>query len=240
MIGWKTILFFMMTAFLANDQHVFGVGGKAILCVPERDMDSRVLSYAEETTNLEIGRGHAPGFAFLFDPAEMRDRFPNYYVNRDKAHPAHIDMLHGSLGFTSLEDRRRWGPAMRARNVEDIWFSRGACPNPLVQRLPETDYYRVKCAANSRDAMIWGQAPQAQTSPPEDNQLVLGTCLYDSVISGPYEGYEFRDCRRVVIIDGFLVDYQFQEQNAGLIPKFDSFLTEKIAQWKENCLGHKL
>jgi len=70
---------------------------------------------------------------------------------------------------------------------------------------------------------------------PSAHTFVLATCDYEVIALGPYQGSERRECHRVLIFDGFMIDYQFAEQNAGLMDRLDTFLEKKIGEWKRNC-----
>lgn len=238
----KTLAAILVLMSLSGDQlHKFGVDGKSILCVPENDLDMPLMAAFEpdDPLYLKPGNGHAPGFSFLFELEEMRQIFPDYYFNPDIPHPPQIDTLHGSLGFTSLEDRRRWGPGGRAHSFKDIWYQRNECHATQIERLKGTSYFRAKCTPKSHFGIIFDRTPDPEVSPPHPHSTVLATCSYRSVFAGPYKDYKFRYCYRTIIVDEFRIDYEFQEQNTKLIPKFDNFLSTKIGKWKENCLGKK-
>jgi hypothetical protein len=65
--------------------------------------------------------------------------------------------------------------------------------------------------------------------------VVVATCLYETISAGKFAGQAVRSCRRVVKLDGFLVDYQIQENNLPLYLQLDAFLQSKIAEWKTRC-----
>lgn len=220
---------------LVDGQHAFGVGGKRILCVPEADMDPLLKAYADESTHLQPGFGHTPGFGFMFRPETMKSTIPSYVVVQGfEGHP-YANALSGTVGFLDKNDRARLGPAMRARNTKDEWYARDECPRPIVTSLRDAKLFVVKCSANADYATIWNRAPAALTTMPNPNDFVVATCQYENVRLGPYAGRGLRNCARVVVIDGFLIDYRFQEENTAVIPRIDSMIHEKLAQWSKNC-----
>ncbi|HLI12587.1 MAG TPA: hypothetical protein VKY65_13400 [Alphaproteobacteria bacterium] len=232
-------LFKSMFAFaaltLASDQHVFGIDGKSILCVPDADLDPLLKTYADESTHLQPGSGHTPGFGFLFRPETMKSVIPGYVVVQGfEGHP-YANALSGTVGFLDPNDRARLGPAMRARTIEDEWYARDQCPQPIIRPLPGTKLYEVKCSTKADYATIWNRAPDPQITVPNPNDFVVATCQYENIHLGPYAGKKLKNCARVVIIDGFLVDYRFQEENVAAVPQIDSLIREKLAQWKKNC-----
>src|ERR1700674_5951363 len=84
---------------LIGGQHIFGVNGKPILCVPESDMDTWVLRYAEESTHLEPGSGHTPGFPFWFSAQMMKSTIPGYVIVPGFESHHYVNALSGSVGF---------------------------------------------------------------------------------------------------------------------------------------------
>ena len=89
----------------------FGIGGGAILCVPEHDLDLDALPYTPDPKRLPVGGGHAPGFTFRFDAAEVRERVPGFVVDPHLVGLRQADTLAGSLGFLDEADRRRYAAA---------------------------------------------------------------------------------------------------------------------------------
>lgn len=159
---------------LLTRQHVFGIDGRPVLCVPESDLNPDLLAFNDESTQLKPGNGHTPGFGGFFSLREMGDRFGSAYLSQSaQRHP------------------------ITPRSGIAIAILKIALPNP--------------------------------------NTFVIGTCNYSTISAGPYQGAEIRECTRVFMTDGFMVDYQFAQENAGLIKQFDAFLKDKVAQWQNNC-----
>jgi hypothetical protein len=220
---------------LVSDQHIFGVDGKPILCVPESEMDPLVLRYNDESTHLTPGSGHTPGFGFLFSPETMRAAIPGYVIRPDFSRHPYVNSLSGSDTFLSDEDSRRLNSAMRARSVEEIWYARGSCPTPIVRSIAGTLLYEVKCSAQANYGAIWNRTPDLNMKMPKPGDFVVATCLYEHIPIGPYAGKSLANCSRVSIVDQFMVDYRFQEDNAAAIPQIDSMMRDKVSQWKSNC-----
>lgn len=223
-----------------SDQHVFGIGGKAILCVPEAEMDSLTLRYADKSTDLHPGAGRIPGFGFLFDAAFMGSHFEGYNIKREFQRHPYVNALSGSVSFVGAEDQHRWGPANRARDTEDEWYSQKKCPQPVVTILSGTSLYEVKCANNVNYASLWSRRPDSKMPMPNVHEFVVATCNYENIDIGPYAGNTLRTCSRIVVKDGFMFDYRFQKENAKFIEGIDAFLDKKLTEWKENCSSTRL
>lgn len=228
---------FVALLFVAlTGQHLFGIDGKPILCIPESDLNPALLTYNDESTHLMPGNGHTPGFSTLFSIAEMRRHFGSeYYSNPAFGVDPALTGLSATVSFLGNDDKRRYGPAMRARDIRDTWKGRGACPDPEVRSLANTGLFLAKCSAMANYGSLWNRDRNTKIEMPDDNTFVVATCNYETISFGPYKGIERRNCARVIVLDGFMVDYRFIEENAGLIQRFDAFLKDKIAQWEQNC-----
>ena len=83
----------------------FGIGGGAVLCVPEHDLDLDALPYMPDPKRLPVGGGRAPGFPFQFSAAEVRREVPSFSVDPKLAGLRAAETLSGSLGFLDAGDR---------------------------------------------------------------------------------------------------------------------------------------
>jgi hypothetical protein len=220
---------------IAGKQHFFGMNGNPILCVPEADLEMATLRYADESVYLRPGSGHAPGFGFAFSPETMKSTIPEYVAVGGFPGFASVNHLSGSVGFTAQDDRMRWGPAMRARDIEDEWYSIGKCQTPSLEPVLNAALYEVRCRANDNYSSIWNRRPDSNLETPKPNEFVVATCQYKSISLGPYAGNTLRDCSRVLIADEFLIDYKIQRDNVKFIDDIDLFVKSKIYEWKKNC-----
>ena len=218
-----------------GDQQIFGVEGKSVLCVPKSDLDPVLLPLADESIDLHVGSGHSPGFAFLFGSRFMRSIISGYRIVAGFEDHPYANTLSGTIGFLAPDDQARLGSAMRARNTSDEWYSRDECPQPSVRPLGDNRLYEVKCSPKASYSSIWRQAPDPKVAMPNPNELVVATCQNDDIHLGPYAGKSLTTCARVVIIDGFLVDYRLQEKNLGFFLEIDSIIRDKLSEWKGNC-----
>jgi hypothetical protein len=218
-----------------DQQHIFGINGKPVLCVPESDMDPLVLSYADESTHLVVGSGHTPGFSFVFRPELMRSIIAGYVIVRGFEDHPYVNALSGTVGFLGQDERERFGSAMRARTIEDEWYARDKCPRPIVRSLVGTSLYEVKCSSQADYGAIWNRTPSPTTTMPNPNEFIIATCKYEDIQFGPYKGRSLKNCQRVFIVDQFLIDYRFQEENIAAVPQIDSMMREKLSLWKRNC-----
>lgn len=215
----------------------FGIGGKPILCVASSDMDSMLIPYNDESVDLSVGLGHTPGFGFLFEPEEVRKytgagTFQEFSKFQD--HP-YVNKLSGSIGFLSVTDSRRLGPAMHARSLADEWRQSGSCAQEVVIQLPQSDLYEVKCRAEDNFSNVLDRSPEKNRPMPDPNSVVVATCLYETISTGKFAGQSLRTCTRVAILDGFILNYRIQEDNLPLYKRLDTLLQDKIRRWKENC-----
>lgn len=217
--------------------HEFGVNGKAILCVPTSDLDSDLLPYNDESTHLSVGSGSMPGFAFSFDANQIQHELDKGTFN---LHPEleglrHVNTLGGQLGFLSVPDATRLGAAMRARDLLDEWFANGRCLGTVVVPLNQSNLFEVKCNAADNYSNILNRTPDRQKPLPLPNSVVVASCLNETISSGKFKGQKHHPCRRVLVFDGFIFDYQIQKDNLPLYPEIDRFLRSKLIGWKQNC-----
>lgn len=220
-----------------NDLHWFGVGGAAILCPPSSDLDPALIPYDEESTDLAVGSGHTPGFAFLFDAKTVQN---NISSGTFKVFPKldsirHVNSLGGSTGFLSKPDSLRLGSAMRARDLLDEWYQAGRCTHRTVTPKGQSNVFEVKCSAGDNYSNILNVAPDRNHPMPDPNSIVVATCNYENIPVGPFEGTTLHSCRRVAIRSSFLLDYQIQKENVPLYQQIDAFLDAKIGAWRRNC-----
>lgn len=215
----------------------FGVNGKAILCVPSSDLDPDLIPDNDESTDLAVGSGRTPGFAFLFGASQVQSHLDTgtFRVRPELDGLRHVNTLGGSIGFLSVPDSRRLGPAMRARNLSDEWSASGRCVGVAAAPLHQSDLFEVKCAAADDYSNVLNRAPDRRELLPEPNSVVVATCLSETISAGKVVGHTLHSCRRVTVLDGFILDYQIQKDNLPLYPQIDRFLLSKLVEWKKNC-----
>ena len=88
---------------LTGGPREFGIGGGAILCVPEREIDADAMPYAPDPKHLQ---GDGPAFAFQFDADDVRRRIPAFSVDPRLKDLRSANTLEGSLAFVDSADRR--------------------------------------------------------------------------------------------------------------------------------------
>jgi hypothetical protein len=91
-----------------SNQHIFGIDGRPILCVPESEMDLLLLRYADESTHLVPGSGHTPGFSVWFSPDAVRSVIPGYVIRLGFEGYRYVNALSGTVSFLGLEDSKRF------------------------------------------------------------------------------------------------------------------------------------
>lgn len=235
-LAWLALSAICGVASASTPWHKFGSDGHAILCVSSSVMDSNLLRYNDESTDLRVGHGRTPGFGFLFSAEKVKQLFKDFRIKPEFIGHPYVNQLSGSIDFLGADDQARLGSAMRARDSEDVWYARGRCSSREVTRLSRTDLLEAKCARGDNYASLWNRPPVLGAAMPNPNTFVIATCEYETVQIGPYAGSKRRTCSRVLKTDGFLIDYRFQEENASLIPQFDALLLQKISEWKANCV----
>ena len=149
-------------------------------------------------------------------------------------HP-YVNKLHGIIGFLGGDDRKRFGASDKARDIPEIWYLTGRCANAEVIPVLDKKLYRVKCQSTDTHSSMWTRPPDSNSAMPKPDDFVVATCRREHINVGPYAGSDLRNCSRVIIIDSYLVDYQIQEDNVGLIWQIDAMLIHKLDAWKKNC-----
>lgn len=230
-----SVILLVASTTAQSDLHVFGVGGKPILCVPTTELDPLLLQYADSGVDNRPGSGRVPGFAFWFSPESIRAFSPRYVVVMALDGHPYANALLGTVGFLGEDDRKRLGPSMRARAVEDQWYGQGQCSNRAIAPLVGIGFFKIQCEAIADYAAVWNRAPSPSMTMPVPDEFVVATCRYAEVNRGPYAGQIFKNCTRVINTGELLVEYRIQEENMNLIPDLDLTVRHRIAQWKENC-----
>ena len=100
--------------FLAAAPREFGIGGGAILCVPERELDADAMPYAPSTRHLSDDG--SPALAFQFGADEVRRAVPQFLVDPRLADLRQASTLDGTLGFVRRPDPRRYAPNVSCRH----------------------------------------------------------------------------------------------------------------------------
>jgi hypothetical protein len=221
--------------------HEFGTNGTAVLCVPTSDMDSTLLPYNDESTDLAVGSGHTPGFGFLFDAAEIQSHLEEgiFRVRPELNGLPHVNTLGGSVGFLSLPDSHRLGPAGRARDLADEWTARGRCAETSVEPFEKSDLFEMKCLASDNYSNLVDRKPDKTVDMPKPNTFVVATCIHEKISAGKFTGLSLEWCRREFVAGGFLFDYQIQKPNLRLYKQIDAFLVSKLSQWQKGCHSHR-
>lgn len=217
--------------------HQFGVNGLPVLCVPSSDLDPDLIADNDESTDLAVGSGHIPGFAFFFGADQIQHHLDTgtFRVRPELDGLRHVNTLGGSVGFLSVPDSRRLGSAGRARDLPDEWSASGRCLDVITTPLTQSDLFEVKCAVADNYSNILNRTPDRQKPLPDPKSLVVATCLTETISEGKFKGQTLHSCRRITILDGFIFDYQIQKDNLPLYPQIDRFLRSKLVEWKKNC-----
>jgi len=217
--------------------HRFGVGGTAILCPATSDLDDLDIPYDDESTDLPVGSGHMPGFAFLFEAKTVQATLESgvFEVFPKLSSIRYVNTLNGTIGFISRVDSLRIGSAMRARDLSDEWYQTGLCTHRTALSIVQGKVFEVKCSVGDDYSNILSIAPDRDRPMPKPNSIVIASCNDKYIAFGPFAGTTLHSCRRVFIRSGFIVDYQLQKENLPLYLQIDAFLDAKIGEWRRNC-----
>jgi hypothetical protein len=101
--------------------------------------------------------------------------------------------------------------------------------------LHQSDLFEVKCAAADNYSNVLNRTPDRRKPLPDQNSVVVATCLTETISAGKFKGHTLHSCRRVMVLDDFLLDYQIQKDNLPLYSQIDRFLRSKLVKWKKNC-----
>jgi hypothetical protein len=229
-------ILFAETGCSYPDFYKFGTGGKAILCVPSREMDQYILPDDHEMIDLVVGVGRAPGFGFYFDEEYIRNSIPGFVIREEFSGHPYVNALSGSIGLLgNAVDIDSINSSVYARNTEEMWYATGECNNPSIIKLKNTGLYRVKCKKFDDYSSIWNKVPEKGIPLPDIGDLIIATCINQEIDIGPYSGYEDHKCRRVFATEQFKVDYQIQEENLAVVEQLDEFIKTQLSQWQKNC-----
>lgn len=97
---------------LAGAPREFGIGGGAVLCVPEGEIDPDATPYAPDPKQLTAG---SPAFAFQFAADEVRRHVPKFSVDPRLADVRSARLLQGSLGFVDDAGREKHASRLSCR-----------------------------------------------------------------------------------------------------------------------------
>ena len=87
---------------LASGPREFGIGGGAILCVPDREIDADATPYAPSPRHLP---SDGLAFAFQFDADDVRRQVPAFSVDPGLKDLRQASTLEGLLGFLDGANR---------------------------------------------------------------------------------------------------------------------------------------
>lgn len=97
---------------LAGAPREFGIGGGAVLCVPEDDIDPDATLYTPDPKQLTSG---SPAFAFQFAADQVRRDVPKFSVDPRVAEVRSARLLQGSLGFVDDAGREKYASGLTCR-----------------------------------------------------------------------------------------------------------------------------
>ena len=101
--------------------------------------------------------------------------------------------------------------------------------------LKQSTLFEVKCAAKVTIQNVLNRVPDRNKPLPEPNSVVVATRLSETISAGKFVGHTLNSCRRVVVLEGFIQDYQIQKDSLPLYQQIDRFLRSKIVEWERDC-----
>lgn len=226
----------------AVSYHKFGLNGEAMLCVPSSDLNPALIEYNDESTDLSVGIGHTPGFGFLFNADQVQRHLESgaFKESSELNGLPQVNTLGGSVGFLNASDSLRLGSAMRARNLSDEWYANGRCVGVVVTSLKNSNLFEVKCNAEDNYSNVLNRMPDRDLPLSDPNSVVVATCVDEKISAGSFAGHTLHSCRRVTIIDGYILDYQIQMDNLPIYQQIDKFLKSKLTEWNRNCSPRRM
>jgi hypothetical protein len=141
---------------LAGAPREFGIGGGAVLCVPEHDIDLDVLPYTPDPKRLPVGGGRMPGFPFQFSAGEVRRHVPAFVVDPHVADLRQANTLAGSLGFLDAGDRRHdpVAPALTCRDETLRYGRHSGTTLHTCERMTRIDGFLIRYEIQQANAPL--------------------------------------------------------------------------------------
>jgi hypothetical protein len=213
----------------------FGVGGRPLICVPEssvpdfgRSLTRSSLSLVSRNVPLEMVIVH-------YDAAEIMRAIPEFHINRAYRYNESPNVVSATVYLITEKYKHISEGAAAGPDAENIWNRTGACKQPVIAKVPGSSTFLAKCDRDQFWHILFDRRPGADQRPNDIYDSVLAECTHTGVGFGIHKGAELENCTRRITIEDFRVDYQFQVENALVIPEMDAFLRSKIGSWKRNC-----
>lgn len=216
--------------------YVFGVGGKPFICVPENVVPeyNRDITYSSLSIVPKSGVPHELFTFNFFEPEVVRD-IAGFAVNPQYRADDPPNTIFGYIGLVDSNYKRIPLGGAAGPDAVNIWNRTPPCMQPVIVKVPGSTDYLAKCDRANFWHILFDRLPGSGPRPANIYESVLAECNHTSIGFGPHKGAELDDCIRRIDYQNFRVDYHFEIENAGVIPKMDAFIRSKIDSWSRRC-----
>jgi hypothetical protein len=205
-----------------------------LFCFSDKNIPDFAPPYPSLTLNPESGPTDL--VIVHYNTQEIRREIPAFRVNSAYSIDDPPNILSAEVFLVSPKYTRGDLGEAAGSNAIDIWNRSGSCKSPTVVRVPNTAYFLSKCDSTNFWHILFDREPNGAASQDEIYRHVLAECTHISIKFGPHMGQELENCKRRIFIEALRVDYDFQIENARVIPQMDGFLKAREKSWKKNCV----
>lgn len=215
----------------------FGINGKPLFCLYSKN----IPDFAPPNPSLTLKPKSWPTDLVIlhYDAAEVRKEIPAFHVNADYRLDDPPNVLSADISLVSQKYTQTNLGDAAGPDAVDIWKRSAHCKTPTVIKVPGTAYFLTKCDTTNFWHIMFDNAPNGGASAEEIYEHVLAECTHTSIGFGPHKGQELENCKRRIYIENLRADYDFQIENAKIIPQMDNFLRTQERSWKKNCSAEK-
>jgi hypothetical protein len=237
---WAALLSLFATG-TPESLYVFGIEGRPVICVPKTDVPAYNRNLTHSSLSIVPGKSPVDLMTFQYNYPEVIRAIPRFNRNSNYRDDDPANTIFGGVSLIGDEYSYIWPTGIGAgRDVEFIWNRDGPCGNPVIVKVPRSSDYLARCTGALNDPehvlhILYDRQPGVGRPPADIYSTVLARCTHLRIGFGPHKGVELEDCLREFVVGHFLIDYEFQIENAGVVPQMDAFLRSKIESWKRNC-----
>jgi hypothetical protein len=229
-------LFATGVAFLAlgAGPKEFGVDGRPIICVPPSEIFE--FNRALTTSDLFLGQ-HSVGRALVivrYNYTEIKNDISKFHFDHRYGINDSPNTLSAFVYYIPPGERKTFTLA-GSPDAKNILDKSATCKQPVVTPISGSGMYLAKCDRKSFWQILFDKRSGGGHALKGVYDTVLAECTHTSIGFGPHKGTELENCTRRTVIEDFRVDYQFQIENADVIPRLDAFLRSKIDSWERKC-----
>lgn len=233
---YASVIFLALFGIKADASgYEFGVGGKPLICVPEANVPDFNRSLTHSSLSLLPADVPIELVIVHYDAAEITRSIPGFYIDPGYHYNDSPNVTSATVYLITEKYKRISEGAAAGPDAENIWNKAGTCRKPVIAKVPGSSAYLAKCDRDNLWHILFDKRPGTDHPPRNIYDSVLAECTHTSIGFGPHKGAELENCTRRIVVDNFRIDYQFQVENARVIPQMDAFLRSKIDSWEHNC-----